>query len=387
MGALGGLVSGYFLIGWTWHLTDNTKPKELTPDQTRLAFAIGNAMATLALDGIVARVDPEDVSPLKELGALVIKSEQEGILEGEETLVMRALRLEVREENELDKAETEMNIKWSHMEVAYREPFGRIQRGEVTPIPDTPGQAVMMRREEIIGDLVTWEESLSFVTLLGPHHLRPHLTDDVKLPEPLSRGALKEFDAEGIRRANERLGVDPDDLDYTRDKFAGLRITDAGTEQNRTPSPPPPLNVDLLALWDEENHRQGGGRHRGPPNLRWNPPIRREAIPKRHRDPEARVEAWDGQDERTERQQTVQPPVKKTRGDESGTRQDNGEKHPRPIRTGDSRSGWTRRRGRWSQATWRSSGRGRGAKSEEDHGSYWMWARGEHGVRGCRGRS
>ena len=57
-------------------------------------FATANEMASFALDGIVARVDPEDDRVLDELGALILKSEQEGILEGDETLGIRALQLE-----------------------------------------------------------------------------------------------------------------------------------------------------------------------------------------------------------------------------------------------------------------------------------------------------
>ena len=49
--------------GWAWHQVKE-EVKELSADQARLAFALGNAMASLTLDGVVARIDPEDVSPL-----------------------------------------------------------------------------------------------------------------------------------------------------------------------------------------------------------------------------------------------------------------------------------------------------------------------------------
>ena len=97
---------------------------------------------------------------------------------------------------------------------------------------------------------------------------------------------LKDWDVLKIRRANERLEIDPDDLDLTRQRFAGLRVKDEGKPTTRTMSPPPAPNVDVHGLWKEERNRQAGGRHQGPPRLRWNPPICKEALNKRYREQE-----------------------------------------------------------------------------------------------------
>ena len=83
---------------WAWNQHISEESVELAPDQARLAFVVGKAMSSLTLDRVVARIDPENGRPLDELGLLGLKSEREGILEAEETLGMRALQLETKEE-------------------------------------------------------------------------------------------------------------------------------------------------------------------------------------------------------------------------------------------------------------------------------------------------
>ena len=267
--------------GWTWH-NMGEENKELTPEQARLAFALGNSMASLALDGVVARIDPEDLSPLRSLGTLILKAEQEGILEGEETLGMRALRLEAGDEAAEGAGEVRPMVRWSNLQKACREPFGRVGRIETAPIPEEQTARVMERHDEVIEDLVTWEEAIGFTTLLGPQHQRPVVTGNLQLPERAGKSILRGFELEAIRRANERLGLDPDDMDYARVRFPDLRTAYEVTSSNRTPSPPPPVNLDIHGLWEEEKHRRGGGRHRGPPRLRWNPPIPENLPRERH---------------------------------------------------------------------------------------------------------
>ena len=180
--------------GWAWHKSDKEGMKELAPDQARLAFAIGNAMASLTLDGIVARIDPEDVTPLSELGAVVIRSEQEGILEGDETLGMRALRLEQQDELGLEPDEAGLKVGWDNLQVAYQEPFGRISKGQVSSIPEQQEARILERHEEVMTDLVKWEESISFITLLGPQHQRPTAFGEFRLPDAPEQGILRGFD-------------------------------------------------------------------------------------------------------------------------------------------------------------------------------------------------
>ena len=362
--------------GWTWHRSGKEELKELTPDQARLAFAIGNAMASLTLDGVVWRIDPEDTSSLRELGALVLKSEQEDILEGEETLGMRSLQLEPRGgEAPSDPGAATLRVTWSNLQVAYREPFGRLRREGVTLIPEKQEVKVLERHEEIIDDIVTWEESLSCISLLGPQHQRPPIIEGFTLPEPMRGGILKVFDQNGIRRANERLGVDPDDLDFARERFAELRMTDDHGGNGRTPSPPPPLNVDVHGLWDEERNRREGGRFRGPPRLRWEQPIRREALPKRHRELESRSEAWKKAEDAA-----MRPPEKKTRAEDAGEEEEQDVNstmadHNRPV--------WYRGRGMRRGSMRRGSGRGRGVEPGGQQ-SGWRWMRGSRGGRNRR---
>ena len=307
--------------GWAWNQHSKEESSELAPDQARLAFAIGNAMASLTLDGIAARIDPEDGRPLEELGALILRSEQEGILEAEETLGLRALRLGNGEDgDEANGAEETLKVSWGNIQTAYQEPFGRIQRAGNEPIPEEQKVSVLHRQREVFNDLVSWEEAISFVTLLGPEHKRPIQVEECVLPEAPARGILRNSDPDNVRRANDRLGLDPDDLDYARERFAGLKVTE-DVKHQRTRSPPPAPNRDRHGLWEEEKHRQDGGRHRGPPRLRWNPPVKRETDHKRRRDPERRVTSQEGQGDEVELQQERAPPTKKPR-EERGEDQD-----------------------------------------------------------------
>ena len=296
---------GSMSAGWVWHEPDPAAMVGLAPDQTRLAFATANAVASLTLDGIVARVDPEDGRALEELGALVLKSEHEGILEGHETLAMRALQIE--EEDEHTARVQPAHVSWLGLEMAWREPMGRIRRGGMRELPADRTSRVLRRERECIEDAVTWEESISFVTLLGLEHQKPREASPVRLPEAPKKKILKDWDVLKIRRANERLGIDPDDLDLTRQRFAGLRVKDEGKPTTRIMSPPSAPNVDVHRLWKEERNRQAGGRHQGPPRLRWNPPIRKEALNKRYREQEDRVQAWDGEDRELEVNHTWPP--------------------------------------------------------------------------------
>ena len=260
---------------------------------------------------------------------------------------MRALRLETGEE-----MATRPTVKWDSLQLACWEPFGRISREGTVQIPEQQQARVLVRQEEAIEDLVMWEESISFITLLGPQHRKPTLMEGFQLPGPPGKSILRDFDLEGIRRANERLGVNPDDMDYARERFPDLRTTGNVQKTNRTSSPPPPLNIDVHGLWEEEKHRQEGGRHRGLPWLRWNQPVRREALPKRHRDPEGRIEAWEGTEERAKRHQRTPPPGKKTRGKGLGEKKREEEQEFRTPGAGSSRSVWSRSRGRRMRSMW-----------------------------------
>ena len=137
---------GSMSAGWVWHKEDPGALEGLAPDQTRLAFATANAMASLTMDGIVTRVDPEDERPLTELGALLLKAEHEGILEGYETLAMRALQLE---EEEGDAAAVQRaRVSWLGLEMAWREPMGRIHQGGRRDLPSDPTPRVLERERE-----------------------------------------------------------------------------------------------------------------------------------------------------------------------------------------------------------------------------------------------
>ena len=289
-GRITALFKGSTMAGWTWHEDDPEVLNKLAPDQKRLAFAKANAMASLTLDGIVARVDPEDNRALEELGAMVLRSEHEGILEGYETLAMRALQLE--EEDEHTAKIQGAHVSWLGLEMAWREPLGRIRQGGRREMPPDRTATAMQRGRESFDDLVSWEEAISFVTLLGPEHKRPVEAPELTLPEAPQRGILKDYEADKVRRANDRLGLDPDDADFARERFARLCVTGKGRSATRTMSPQPSPNVDIHGLWKEEKCQQLGERHQGPPKLRWNPPVRKEAINKRHRDLEDRVRAW-----------------------------------------------------------------------------------------------
>ena len=176
--------------GWAWNLHRKEESHELVPDQTRLAFAIGNALATLTLDGIVARVDPEDHRPLADLGSLVLHTEQEGILEGEETLGLRALRLGAEDSSGAEGLEAKQGVSWSDVQVAYREPLGRVRWAERIPVRDEEIRPVLKRKKEVIIDIFTWEESISRVMLLGPEHQGPDMEENEELPEPPGPGIL-----------------------------------------------------------------------------------------------------------------------------------------------------------------------------------------------------
>ena len=353
---------GSLSSGWAWNHHSKDKSSDLAPDQARLAFAVGNALASLTMDGIVARIDPEDERPLKGLGALILVTEQEGILEGEETLAMRALRLGAEEGTASEAGpKPVLGVSWGNAQIACREPLGRIRKVGVEPIQEEDERRVLKRSPEVIEDLLTWEESLSCVTLLGPEHQRPIRPEGVVLPSPPRVGILRHQELDTIRRANERLGLDPDDLDYAKERFAQLRVTeDVKREFGRTPSPPPAPNSDVHGLWAEEKHRQSGGRHRGPPRLRWNPPVRREDLKKRHRDPEGQVEGWGDPRDKAESRpgHPSLPPSKRTR--EGSRREGDEEVRERPeIARGRARSFRSSGRSRGFVRSW-SEGRGRG---------------------------
>ena len=359
--------------GWAWNQHKCKESPELAPDQTRLAFAIGNSMASLTLDGVVARIDSEDPSPLKSLGLLVIQSEQEGILEADETIGMRALQLEAG-----DKQDDRLSLKvgrkvsWEHAWVAYREPFGHISKAGSEPIFFGEGR-VLESKKEVLDDLVAWEEAISFITLLGPEHKGPLRADGGLLPEPPARGILKSTDLEKNRRANERLGLDPDDVDFAAQRFAGLCVTETSRRATRTRSPPLAKNEDIHGLWEEERHRQMGGRHRWPPTLRWNPPVRREPIGKRHRDPEAWVNAWSGAENEVDLKQGRAPPSKKVREERRERTNDNRDLSDAAEQVSELRGqrGRTPRGGSHGQWTARLS-RGTGGSWARGWGNRWM---------------
>ena len=104
----------------------------------------------------------------------------------------------------------------------FREPFGRIQRVGATPIPKEQRWKVLERKKEVINDLFAWEEGISFVTLPGPQYKRPVKAGELVLLEVPGNGILLSVDPDSIRRANDRLGLDPDDIDYARECFAEL---------------------------------------------------------------------------------------------------------------------------------------------------------------------
>ena len=222
--------------GWAWNEHGPGESARFAPDQGRLAFATANAMASLTLDGVVTRVDPEDERGVETLGALILKSEQEGILEGEETIGMRALQLE--EDVVHCRGVQRTQVSWLGLEMAWRQPLGRINRGGRREIPPDRPPTVLQRREERIDDSMMWEECISFITLLGPEHRRPVEAPDANLPEAPRKGVLKEWDQSKNRRANDRLGMDPDDYDLTRQRFAGLNLGDEKQSKMRTLSPP-----------------------------------------------------------------------------------------------------------------------------------------------------
>ena len=202
---------------------------------------------------------------------------------------------------------------------------------------------MLIRKKEVIMDWLTWEESVSCITLLGPEHQKPVRGESFTLPEMPKTGILRQFDPEKLRRANDRLGLDPDNLDYARERFAGLRVTEGEKKDvGRMPSPPPQPNCDVHGLWAEERHRQNGGRHRGPPRLRWNPPIRKEPQKKRYRDLEGQVEAWGEGEGQEEPRQSRPPPSKKSR--EAGEHSPGTCEQPRVPAQGGNHS-WSRRRG------------------------------------------
>ena len=159
---------GTISAGWAWNQHGLEESSKLVPDQARLAFATSNAMVTLTLDGIVTRVDPEDSRGLESLGALILKSEQEGILEGDETIGMPALQIE-EEEDGIAQVQGP-TVSWLGLEMAWRQPMGRIRRGGKREIPKGETTRVLQRHEEIIDDVWSWEESISCITLLGPEH-------------------------------------------------------------------------------------------------------------------------------------------------------------------------------------------------------------------------
>ena len=369
---------GSTTAGWVWHERDPAAMTSLAPDQTRLAFAAANAMASLTMDGIVARVDPEDNRDLSELGALVLRSEHEGILEGYETLAMRALQLD-EEESDTCKVQR-ANVSWLGLEMAWREPLGRIRRGGRRELPPDKQATKIKRETERFDDLVSWEEAISFVTLLGPEHQRPVEAPELTLPKPPPKGILKPWEVHNVRRANDRLGLDPDDEDLARERFAGLCLNGEGRSASRTASPPPGPNEDVHGLWREERRRQQGERHQGPPTLKWNPPVRRETINKRHRDPEDRVSAWGEEGDEVVLTQTWPPRSKRRReGDRERGRQ-------RPDRRRGSipnqASYWVRKPEQES-----ASRRAEGARSaHEDNGSLRSRGRGRGGSFSGRGR-
>ena len=361
--------------GWAWNQHDPEESTRQAPDQVRLAFATANAMATLTLDGVVARVDPEDDRALEGLGALVLKSEQEGILEGDETIGMRGLQLEEARNSEATVQGP--RVPWLGLEMAWREPMGRIRRGGRREIPMERTTTVLPRQKETIEDVWSWEESISFVTLLGPEPRRPIEALAFTLPAAPKKSVLKEWDVSKIRRANDQLGTDPDNLDLARQRFAGLNVTGKTESTTRTSSPPPTPNVDVHGLWKEEKNRHVGERHQGPPRLRWNPHVRKETIGKRHRDPEDRVQVWEAEgDDETTLNYTWPPKSKKRREGEDSRGWNGGAR--RWSSTGGQTSYWTRRPPRGQRGP---VSNGPGADVREA-----VTVRGRSGVRG-RGRN
>ncbi len=157
-------------------------------------------------------------------------------------------------------------------------------------MPEYHDQLILKRRPKEIRDWAHWEESLSFVTLIGSEHVIPEHVSMQQVPDSLRTSILKPFALEKIRRVNDRIGLDPDDMDRDRKKFARLKTSDREICNHQTASPPP-RRRDFLGLWKEEAHRQAGGRHQGPPFIRWDMPVLKgkKRGPKRDREQEDRL--------------------------------------------------------------------------------------------------
>ena len=376
--------------GWAWNHHKKEESPDLAPDQARLAFAISNALATLTLDGIVSRIDPEDPRPLAELGSVVLQAEQEGILEGEETLGLRALRLGAEDTCGEEGQDPRPRVMWSGVQVAYCEPLGRIRWAGIIPIREEEERLVLQRKKEVIMDIFTWEESISRVMLLGPEHQKPVMEENEELPEPPGSGILRNLAPDMVRRANERLGLDPDDLDFATERFADLRLNEPSRRQvGRTPSPPPPPKYDVHGLWAEERHRQSGGRHRGPPRLRWQLPKLKEPQKKRDRDPESQVEAWREAEDREEQRHARPPPNKRSRETKKTGSPSREEQHP--VTASEYKYSWPSRRGGrmpgrgYSRTGSCARGRGveDGGRQASEHG-HWNRRGGRRGGSGRR---
>ena len=126
--------------------------------------------------------------------------------------------------------------------------------------------------------------------LIGVEHVKPDHEILQVAPGVVRPSILKPFQGDRIRRANERLGRDPDDMDHRRKRFSRFNTRDRDVCNNQTASPPPGRR-DLLGLWKEEAHRQAGGRHQGPPFIRWDLPVVRNKVKglKRGRDSEEKL--------------------------------------------------------------------------------------------------
>ena len=289
-------------ITYGWNDGKSGDKGQLAPEQARLAFALGNSMAFMALDGVVPSLDQEEPGDLSRLGKLVIEAEHTELLEAPELMVMENLRLDQEDASEEEGAQLDREAKlkvepmkkcvsWGHLEQAVQEPLGRIYRCPwVYEVPEEHEQLLLRSRQEEIKDWSHWEESLSFLTLLGGEHVHPEHEVIQRPPDSDKESILKTFDEGKIRRANERLGRDPDDMDHGRKRFSRLDLRDKEICNNQTASPPP-RKRDVLGLWEEEARRQAGGRQQGPPFLRWEVPIlrKKQKGAKRDRDLEERL--------------------------------------------------------------------------------------------------